>query len=350
MTIYPTFQYRLMTQSATDLPLQVVLMQMATSNWVSQSLYAIAKLGIADLLKDGEKSYEELAQATQTHGRSLYRILRALASVGVFAETEAGYFKLTPLANYLRSDTSDSLKAMVIMNGEEQYRSWGDLMYSLQTGESAFERSYGMNIFEYYDKNPESAQIFDEAMTSYSVVENAGVISDYDFTGINTLIDVAGGRGKLLTDILNKYSQMKGVLFDLPSVIAGAKSSMSAEFKQRCEFVEGDFFKSVPDGGDAYILKHIIHDWGDEKAIAILKSCHKAMPKHGKLLIVEQVIPPGNEPFFGKLLDLNMLVMCSGGCERTQEEYRILFEKAGFNLVKIVPTKSPVSVIEGVPV
>lgn len=338
-----------MTQPPADLPLQVVFMQMATSNWVSQSLYAAAKLGIADLLKDGEKSCEELAQATQTDGRSLYRLLRALAGVGVFAETQKDYFTLTPLANYLRSDIPDSLRAMVVMNGEEQYRSWGDVMYSLQTGESAFEHLYKTNLFDYYDKNPEPAKIFNEAMTSYSVVEDVGVISDYDFTGIKTLVDVAGGRGKLLTDILKKYSEMKGVLFDLPSVIAGAKSSISDEFKQRCELVEGDFFKSVTVGGDAYILKHIIHDWGDEKAIAILKNCHQAMPKHGKLLIVEQVIPPGNEPFFGKLLDLHMLVMCSGGCERTEEEYRILLEKAGFKLVRITPTHSPVSVIEGIP-
>ncbi|MBF2014477.1 MAG: methyltransferase [Rivularia sp. T60_A2020_040] len=338
-----------MTQSATDLPLQVVLMQMATSNWVSQSLYAAAKLGIADLLKDGEKSYQELAQTTQTHARSLYRLLRALAGMGVFAETESGCFTLTPLANYLRSDTSDSLRAMVILNGDEHYRSWGNVMYSLQTGESAFEHLYGMNVFEYYEQNPQPAEIFDRAMTSYSVVENAGVISDYDFTGIKTLVDVAGGRGKLLTDILKNYPDMKGVLFDLPAVIAGAKSSISDEFKQRCQFVEGDFFQSVPVGGDAYILKHIIHDWGDEQAGAILKSCHQAMSKESKLLIVEQVIPPGNQPFFGKVFDLHMLIMCPGGCERTEDEYRILLEKAGFKLLRIVPTQSLMSVIEGVP-
>jgi len=189
--------------------------------------------------------------------------------VGVFAETDPGYFTLTPLANYLQSDVPDSLKAIAIMNGEEQYRSWGDLMYSLQTGESAFERLYGMNLFEYCAQNPEAAKILNQAMTSSSVLENASVVSDYDFSNIQTLVDVAGGHGKLLTDILKGHPKMKGILFDLPSVIAGATSLIEeAGVSDRCELAGGSFFESVPAGGDAYILKHIIHDWDDERAIA----------------------------------------------------------------------------------
>ncbi|MBW4458610.1 MAG: methyltransferase [Nostoc indistinguendum CM1-VF10] len=340
----------LASQSAIDFPPQMVLMQMAASNWVSQSLYAIAKLGIADLLKDGEKSYQELAKETETHARSLYRLLRVSASLGIFAETEPGYFTLTPLANYLCSNTADSLRAQVIVNGEQNYRAWGEIMYSLQTGESAFEHLYGMNLFEYYAQNPEPAKVFDEAMTNISAVENAQVVSNYNFTGIKTLVDVGGGHGKLLTDILKNHPQMKGILFDMPSAITGAELSMSAEFQQRCKLVAGNFFESVPTGGDAYILKYIVHDWDDERAITILKSCWEAMPKHAKLLIIEHIIPLGNQPYFGKMLDLHMLIMCPGGCERTEPEYSILFEKAGFKLNRIIPTQSPLSVIEGIPV
>ncbi|MBD2504546.1 methyltransferase [Anabaena azotica] len=339
------------TQINNDAFVQVVFMQMATSNWLCQSLYAAAKLGIADLLIDGEKNYEELAQATGTHARSLYRLLRFLASLGVFAETQTGNFTLTPLANYLRSDIPDSLRAMAIMNGEEQYRAWGEIIYSLQTGKNAFEHLYGTNVFDYYNQNLEPARIFDQAMTSYSVVQNLGVVQDYDFSGIKTLVDVGGGNGKLLTDILAANPKMKGILFDQPSVIARAFSLIeSAGVQDRCQLLTGSFFESVPSGGDAYILKMIIHDWDDERAIAILKNCHKAMPENGKLLIIEQVVPPGNQPSFAKLLDLHMLIMCQGGHERTETEYRHLIEKAGFQLKRIVPTQSGVSVIEGVKV
>lgn len=336
------------TQDLTSLPPQTVLMQMATSNWISQAVYVAAKLGIADLLKEGAKHCDELASLTKTHARSLYRLLRALASLGVFAETESGYFTLTPLADYLRSDRPDSLRAMAIMNGEEHYKAWGELMQSVQTGESAFEHLYGMQIFQYYAQNPEPAQIFDRAMTSYSSIESAAVVENYDFSSIQTLVDVAGGHGNLLASILKANPSMKGMLFDRLSVIEGAKPLLEAAgVLDRCQLGSGDFFESVPTGGDAYILKHIVHDWGDEQAIAILKRCHEAMPENGKLLLVEQVIPPGNEPFVGKLLDLNMLVMCSGGCERTEAEYRTLLKKAGFKLTKIVPTHADVSVIEG---
>lgn len=335
-------------QSAEAVPAQIALMQMINGYWISQAIYAAAKLGIADLLKEGAKHCDQLATAIGADTRSLYRLLRALASIGLFAETEPQCFTLTALANYLRSDTPDSLRALAIMSGEEHYQAWGKLLYSVQTGENALEDLYGMTIFPYYAQHPEAAQIFDQAMTSYSSIEIDAVVQGYDFSSIQTLVDVGGGHGSLLASILEANPHLKGILFEQPSVIAGANPFLSARgVADRCELIAGSFFESVASGGDAYILKHIIHDWGDEQAITILKHCHQAMPAHGKLLVVELVILPGNEPFIGKLLDLNMLVMCPGGCERTEVEYQFLFEQAGFQLTRIVPTSTFVSVIEG---
>jgi hypothetical protein len=338
-------------QIASDFYPEIVLLQMKYGSWIFQSIYAAAKLGIADLLKDGSRSCEDLASVTSTHEGSLYRLLRGLASMGVFAETEPSFFTLTPLGNYLRGDVPGSLKARVIMNGEEQYRAWGEIIYSIQTGKSAFERLYGMNLLDYYAKNPEAGKNFNQAMTSSSTLQNPGIVLDYDFSDVQTLVDVGGGQGKLLTDILKAYPKMKGILFDQPEAIKGAKSLIEqAGILDRCQLIAGNFFESVPAGGDAYILKYIIHDWDDERAIAILKSCYEAMPEHGKLLLVEQVIPSGNQASFSKMLDLQMLVLCPGGRERTQAEYRILMEKSKFQLIKIVPTQSSLSVIEAVKV
>jgi hypothetical protein len=326
-------------QIASDFSPEIVLLQMRYGSWIFQSIYAAAKLGIADLLKDGSRSCEDLASVTSTHEGSLYRLLRALASMGVFAETEPSFFTLTPLGNYLRGDVPGSLKARVIMNGEEQYRAWGEIIYSIQTGKSAFERLYGMNLLDYYAQNPEAGKNFNQAMTSSSTLQNPG------------MVDVGGGQGKLLTDILKAYPKMKGILFDQPEAIKGAKSLIEqAGILDRCQLIAGNFFESVPAGGDAYILKYVIHDWDDERAIAILKSCYEAMPEHGKLLLVEQVIPSGNQASFSKMLDLQMLVLCPGGRERTQAQYRILMEKSKFQLIKIVSTQSSLSVIEGVKV
>jgi hypothetical protein len=235
------------------------------------------------------------------------------------------------------------------MLGEEQYRAWGEFMHSVQTGGSSFEHVYGMNIFDYLATNPEPAKIFDESMTNGSALESAVIAASYDFSSIQTLVDVAGGQGLLIASILKSNPTLKGILFDQPYVIERAKPFMEAEgVLERCQLAAGNFFESVPGGGDAYILKHIIHDWDDERAIAILKQCHKVMPANGKVLVAEQVIPPGNEPFMGKFFDLHMLVMTSGGRERTEAEYRALFEKAGFKLTRIVPTQEEVSIIEGI--
>jgi hypothetical protein len=337
------------TQTPSDIPPQLAMLQMVHSYWIFQIVYAAAKLGIADLLKNGPLSCDKLASSTGTHARSLYRLMRALASVGVFAENEQGDFTLTSLGDCLMSDVPNSIRAAAIMLGEEHYRAWGDILYSIRTGASAFKHLYDLDVFQYYAQNPEPAKIFSEAMTSVSVIEDTVIAKGYDFSKIQKLVDVGGGHGSLIASILKSNPNMKGVLFDQHSVIEGAKHLLEKQgVSSRCELVGGDFFQTVPAGGNAYILKHIIHDWDDERALTILKHCYQAMVENDLLLVVEQVIPPGNNPFMGKLHDINMLIMSDCGCERTEAEYRTLFERAGFKLTKIFPTQSDASVIEGI--
>lgn len=350
VSIMTSSQAQLPQTPLNALPPQIVVLQMIMGYWVSQSIFAAAKLGIADQLREQPKHYTDLAASTEAHAPSLFRLLRALASVGLLLETESGVFQLTPLGEILRSDVPGSLKDVSIMMGEpEHYNSWGNILHSLKTGKSGFEGLFGKNVFEHYAENPEPAAVFDRAMTGFSSVENAAIATEFDFSGINTLVDVAGGHGSTLLAILQANSHMKGVLFDQSDVIERAKLLISEDASvNHCQLVTGSFFESVPAGGDAYILKHILHDWDDERAIAILKRCREAMVDQGRVLVVEQVIPPGNDPFIGKLLDMNMLVMCPGGKERTQAEYQQLFEAAGFRLNRIVPTSAIASIVEGV--
>jgi len=326
---------------------QQQISRMLTGYWVSQALYVAAKLGLADLLKDGPRTADALAPATQTHPRSLYRLLRSLASIGVFAEDEQRNFSLTPLADCLRSDLPGSQRSLAIMTGEEHYHSFGQLLFSVQTGKMAFDKLYGMPVFDFLQKHPEQAKIFDEAMVGVHGRETAAMLDAYDFSGIGMLADIGGGNGSVLTTILKKYPAMRGILFDLPGVVERAKAKIQAAgVADRCQVIGGNFFESVPGGADAYLLRHIIHDWDEEKATRILQNVCRAMGKDGRLLVVESVIPPGSNPSFGKLLDLAMLVL-PGGEERTEEEYRKLYETAGFRLTRIVPTKAEVGVIEG---
>lgn len=321
--------------------------QLITGYWHSQAVYVAAKLGIADLLSKGPRSAEDLAQATKCHAPSLYRLLRALASLSIFAEDEKRRFALTPLAECLRSEVPGSQRALAIMSGEEHYRAWGELLYSVQTGKIAFDKLYGMPIFDFLSKNPEQAKTFDAAMVGVHGRETSAMVDAYDFSSIGKLADIGGGNGSLLTMVLKKYPAMQGILFDLPGVVERAKAQLQAAgLAERCQVIGGNFFEAVPSGADAYLLRHIIHDWDDNKATTILQNLHKAMSKDGKLLVVEGVIPPGNEPSFGKLLDLTMLTV-PGGKERTEEEYRRLFAAGGFHIARIVPTKAEVSVIEG---
>jgi SAM-dependent methyltransferase len=329
------------------LPPQAQLNQMLTGYWLSQALYVAAKLAIPDLLVNGPRSADDLAGATKTHGPSLYRLLRALASVGVFAEDGEGRFSLTPIAECLRSDAPGSQRSLAIMNGEEHYRAWGELLYSVQTGAPAFDHLYGMPVFDFLSRNPEQAAVFDGAMVGVHGRETAAMLDAYDFAGVGVLADIGGGNGSLLTAVLQKYPAMRGILFDLEGVAGrGTENVKAAGLAGRCEVLSGSFFDSVPSGADAYLMRHIIHDWDDERATKILKNVHRAMKPDGRLLLVEGIIPPGNEPSFGKLLDLTMLVI-PGGKERTEEEYHKLYADCGFDLTRVVPTGAEVSVIEG---
>ncbi|MDB5391288.1 MAG: methylase RsmC [Planctomycetaceae bacterium] len=331
-----------------NVPPPAQLAQLMFGFWASQAVYVAAKLDLAGLIKDGSKNADELAQATSTHAHSLYRLLRMLASLGVLAEDSASRFSLTAVGQCLRENVPGSQRALALMAGEEHYQSWGDLMYSIQTGLPAFDKLYGQPIFDWLSQHPEQAAIFDQAMVSVHGRETAAMLDAYDFKGIKTLADVGGGNGSLLMATLQRNPHLRGMLYDLPGVIERATPQFEAAgLTSRCRLISGSFFEAIPTGADAYLMRHIIHDWTDEQCLTILRHIHKAMPADGRLLVVESVIPPGNDPFFGKQLDLNMLVI-PGGQERTAAEYEQLFAAAGFKLARIVPTTTEISIVEGV--
>ena len=351
-------QMPFMQETPQALP-EVTLIQMITARWVSQAIAVAARLGIADLLGDGPQSCAELAAKAGAHTGSLYRLLRALSSVGIFAEdvaedgTEAGQarFRLTPLAEPLCANTPGSLRGVAIMFGEPwSVQPWGDLLRSVQTGETAFDRAFGIGAFDYFSQHPHAGKIFEQSMNGFTALSADAVLAAYDFSAFRTLVDVAGGHGILLAAILRNYPSLQGILFDAPQVVAGSRKVLEAAgLADRCVSVGGDFFASLPQGGDAYLMKNIIHDWDSERCIAILRNCRRAVAANGKLLIVDAVIEPGNAPAFGKLMDLEMLVMTQGGRERTAAEFRTLLDAAGFHLTRIVPTPSPFSIVEGAP-
>jgi hypothetical protein len=320
--------------------------EIITGYWRAQAVYAVAKLGIADLLSAGPQKVEWLAASTGTHPPSLFRLLRALASIGVFAQTQDGRFEITPLAQPLCDHAPNSQRAMAIMMGEEHFQCWGELLYSVRTGETDFDHHYGEPIFDYLSRRPEQATIFDAAMTSIHGRESSAMVDAYDFARFRVVADIGGGNGSTLRAVLERHSQMRGLLFDLPGVVERAKGNLQTwGLADRCQALAGSFFESVPSGADAYILRHIIHDWNDEQCRQILQNCHRAMASDARLLVVESVIPAGDEPCFGKWLDLTMLVM-PGGKERTHEEFRELLDSAGFELCRVTPTRSEVSVLE----
>ncbi len=314
--------------------------------WITQAIYVAAELGIADLLTDGPRTIEELAEQTSANGDALYRVLRALANVGIFSEEESYRFSLTPLAENLLSDAPGSLRPFGIMMGAEFYQSWGNLLYSAQTGKQGFEKRYGVPFFQYMTEHHERHSIYDAAMMVHGIAETEPMLDAYDFSGFQTVVDVGGGHGRMLAAILNRYPEINGILFDLPAVAQRSQSIISGlGLSDRCQIVGGDFFDSLP-AADAFVLRHIIHDWDDKEAISILRNCRDAMNPEGRILVVETVIPPLNEPCFGKWLDLMMLIV--GGRERTEEQYRQLFSKAGLKLNRIVSTAHEISVVEGV--
>lgn len=336
-------------QRATETP-QEALLRLIRGFQVSQMIYVAAKLGIADLLAEDAKSPAELAAATSTHPQSLYRLLRALASQGIFAEDAQGRFGLTPMAQPLRQDSPDSLRAVTLYTCDPSFQDvWGQLPHSVATGEDGFHTLYGMGAWAFRQQHPELNAYFNEYMTSLTRMDCAGVAQDYDFSGIDTLVDIGGGHGALIAEVLKATPRLKGIVFDQPHVVSGAPALLAAEsVADRCEVVGGDFFTDVPQGKDAYILKSIIHDWDDADSVAILQNVRQAIVPTGKMLLFEFVIPPGNDPHPGKQSDINMLV-APGGRERTEAEYGALLEQAGFQLSRIVPLRSGKSLVEGVP-
>jgi len=329
---------------------QIQMLQIISGFWISRAVYAIAKLGIPDLLKSGPKTAEELAATTNTHAPSLFRVLRALASVGVLTSAD-GRFSQTPLSETLVTDAPASLRWFAVSElGQEHYPAWGDLMHSVKTGGIAFDHFFGMDVWQYFQQNPEDAEIFNNSMSGMTAAANEALLSLYDFSGFSKIVDLGGGHGGLITSILKANPQLKGVLFDAPRVIEGARAKIEAAgLADRCETVAGDFFKSVPAGGDAYIMKWIIHDWNDELAASILKNCRAKIPANGKLILVDSVVPDTDEPHFSKFIDLNMLVM-TGGKERTEKEFERLLDPADFKLLRVIPTDLPTAIIEAQPV
>jgi SAM-dependent methyltransferase len=324
-----------------------MLNRMIVGSWVTQAIYVAAEIGIADILAAGPRTAEELARGLRMDGPSLYRVLRALASIDIFREDGEGRFSLTPMGKLLESDAPGSKRSLARMAGAEFYRSWGGLLPSLKTGGAAFDEVFGKPFFHYMSANPDRWRIYDDAMTGVHDSETIPVLDAYDVTPVETIVEVGGGNGLALAAILRRHPGIRGVLFDLPAVADRAREVVAgAGVSDRCRIEGGDFFDSVPSSGDAYLLRHVIHDWEDGEAIAILKNCRDAMQPGGRVLVVETVIPAGNEPCFGKWLDLMMLVV--GGRERTREQYGDLFSAAGLRLTRVVPTAHEVSVIEGV--
>jgi ubiquinone/menaquinone biosynthesis C-methylase UbiE len=316
---------------------------------VSRCLQVIAKLLIADHLSQAPATTEVLARETSTHAPSLYRLLRTVASVGVFQEDEQGRFHMTPIAELLRSDVPDSMQPWLVLRGEEWHRSsWNKLYDTVSTGKTAFNIAHNEGLFDYLKHDPDAATVFNRAMAATKNFTQA-IVDAYNFDDAHKIIDVGGGYGSLLHAILQKNTHLQGVLYDTKKVTEQAKKGIEdAGLGARCEIVAGDFFSEVPMGADVFLLRRIIHDWDDEKSIKILKNCRRAMNNGAKLLLAETIIERGNAPSPGKFYDIDMMVMV-GGLERTLDEYTVLFEAAGFTLTNVVSTKSNMSILEGQP-
>ena len=328
-------------------PLHVEMIRMGTAYWLSSLVYTAAKLSLADHLSGGPKSAADLAGVTGMNVRALHRFMRTLASFGILTQNEDETFALTELGATLKKDAPGSARSTVLtMASPTFWQCFGAFDYSLSTGKPAMDKVIGMGLFDYLAQHPEEAAQFSESMVGIHGGEPPAVAAAYDFSAFGTIVDVGGATGNMLAHILVKHPQPKGILFDRPHVVSEASALLGARgVADRVTIVHGNFFESVPEGGDAYILSHIIHDWTVEQCQTILGNCRKAMKKGAKLLIVEFVLPPGNTPHFGKLADMIMLTI-PGGEERTADEYRQLLDAAGFRMTRVVPTASDVSIVE----
>ncbi|HEY2387749.1 MAG TPA: methyltransferase [Candidatus Binatia bacterium] len=340
--------------AAPSLPPQAVLYQLSTGHYVSRALNLAARLGIAELLKDGPRPVGELATATETHPGSLQRLLRLLVTAGVFAEPSAGTFALAPLGEFLRGDVPGSALAMVkLFSGHRTQDAWKELEYCVRTGEPAYRKRGIEDPFVEMAQQPEEAANFDAAMADFTRLAAVAVAATYDFAPLRSVTDVGGGTGALLIGILKAHPHLRGVVYDRPDVVERARQEIARRgLAERCDAVGGSFFEAVPPGADAYLLKHVIHDWDDERARTILENCRRAMAPSAKLLLVEGVYPARVDQSLASrgaaANDVNMLVN-TGGRQRAEAEFRSLYAAAGFELTRIVATPINISVIEGVP-
>jgi hypothetical protein len=327
------------------------LRQIAFGLRASQALYVAAKLKVADHLAQGPLDAEELSKATEVDAAALGRVMRALCSLDVFAQSPTGKFSLNSTAELLRSDVPGSYRAAVIFSvGEVRWRCWADLLGTVRAGGGGAERTLGMSLFDFYAAYPEESEMHDQAMRATSAAQAAAIVGAFDFSQAGVVFDVGGGTGELLAAVLMTNSSLRGILFDLPHVVAHARSVFTDnKVMDRARTMYGNFFESIPAGGNTYLLKTVIHDWDDARATAILTNCRKAMTAGGKLLIIERELPEVGEPgqtAEALLLDLEMLVMTPGGRERTRSEFARLLDNTHFKLARVVPTASPVSIFE----
>jgi hypothetical protein len=329
---------------------QVQLIQMAWAHQISSLVRVAAELKLADHLAEGPKSAGQLAQLTATHAPALYRVMRTLASLGIFTEDAGHRFALTSLGEPLRSGTPGSVRGSVLTMTSDMFcKSIANLLYSVQTGKTGFGKAFGEEIFDWLPHHPEEAAMFSDLMVGFHGPETSAVAAAYDFTGFGTIVDVGGATGNMLTTILGRHLGPRGVVFDLPHNRAGASVLIQTRgMADRIGFVEGSFFESVPTGGDAYLMSHIIHDWSEDQCLTILGNCRRAMKATSRLLIIEMVLPEGDIPHTGKMTDIVMLTV-PGGQERTELEYDQLLKKGGFKLARVAPTESAASIVEAFP-
>lgn len=326
---------------------QKVLMDYIMGFRATQILAVAAKLNIAGHLKEGAKTAAQLSHLTHSHSQAMCRLLRALADMGIVQANQDGTVSLTSAGQLLCENTPGSLRNVAILYGEEWlWKAYAQLFYSVEQGKQAFEFAHGQTLYAYLQQNPPAADVFNRAMSDFSHTESEAIMKAYNFSGAHTLVDIGGGQGALVSFILKVNPHLSAMVFDLPEVVnAIERTSATAEEGLPVSYVPGDFFREIPAGGDVYLLKSVLHNWDDESCISILQNCLKAMTIHTRLLIIERLIPAGNEKSEANLFDINMQVM-TGGQERTAEEYRKLLEATGFKLLQVLFTPSPVSILE----
>jgi SAM-dependent methyltransferase len=338
------------TRAPTGIPPHVQLIQMGVAIWQARAVYAAAELGIADLLAEGPREIEEIARETGTHVQSLSRLMRALASCGIVEAIRPGLFATTTLGAALRDSAPGAARATILtIAGSWQWKAWDQFLHALRTGQSGVRAAFGKDLFEFLSGEPVHSARFNDAMVGMHGAVAPAVVAAYDFSRFHSIVDVGGGKGGLLIEILKMHPDMTAVLFELPETEKHARDHIvESGLGERCAFQAGDFFERLPPGHDAYVLAHVLHDWVDSDAIAILRKCREALPAGGRLLIVEAVLPDGNTPHHGKLMDLLMLTV-TGGVERSQSEFGQILMKSGFRLARVYPTTTHQSIIEAFP-